>query len=242
MSSLIQRITEPVTPITQGERDFAIIRNLPEPKRDLKYYYRHKLTDAEYSWIDGAFAPPGYHYPGFAVIVALDRHKNHEFGKRSIRVLEEFEPDTHNDIKGLIMGCIRLQNRYNTYPLMQQGFYSELNEASTEQVSSVIYDIHGDNPKFWPIPGPYSDYGNPWKHYFETLMQYVSPKSDPQLDPTKCPNLSGYMSMIKKGKISIAPEDNPAVAALAYAVTALMMKKPAQYEIEDSVFEVGDEY
>lgn len=237
MECVIEKKAEKVKPITQGERDFANIMNKPEPERHPKYYYRHKITHTEYSWIEGAFAPPGYQYPGFAIVIASDRNLNgHE---HFIRVLEEFETEHQNDIQALVKGCVALKKKYGDYPVLQQGFYSELDEASSDKVSNVIFELYGEESKFYPISGPYSEHGNPFQQYLMTLAHYKR-----ILDVSQAPRLKTYMLMLKKGKdlLGLKPEDNPAVAAIAYAVSAMVHKKPWQFQPEDSAFNFEDEY
>ena len=82
---IIERVTEKVNPITEGERDFAAITHKPEPERIPKYYFRHKETQAEYSWIEGAFAPPGFQYPGFAVVIGMDRLEHPDYKTHFIK-------------------------------------------------------------------------------------------------------------------------------------------------------------
>jgi len=42
--------------------------------------------------------------------------------------------------------------------------------------------------------------------------------------------------------LKMKPEDNPAVAAIAYAVSELVLKRPWQFQSYDSVWEMEDEY
>lgn len=237
MTLIIQRIEESQLPIVQGERDFAHIQKKPPPKRPHPYYFKHTETQVKYSWIEGAFAPPGYQYPGFALIIALDRKEHPNYGKRYIRVLEEFETADQIDIESLIKGCVALKKKYGVYPLLQQGFYTELDEPSTEKVFNVISKLYGENSEFWPIPGVYSEEANSFKQYFNTLAHYKS-----ILDVGNAPKLKNYLLMIKKGKIRFTAEDNPAIAAIAYAVSALVAKKPWQFQAEDGVWELESEY
>ena len=237
MTLIIKRIEESQPPIVHGERDFARIQKKPEPKRPHPYYFLNTKTQAEYSWIEGAFAVPGYQYPGFAIIIALDRKEHPEHKQRFVRVLEEFETERQIDIEGLICGCVELKKKYGVYPLLQQGFYTELDEPASDKVFNVISKLYGENSEFWPIPGVYSEEANSFKQYFNTLAHYKS-----ILDVSNAPKLKNYLLMIKKGKIHLTPEDNPAVAAIAYAVSALVAKKPWQFQQEDGVWEMESEY
>ena len=117
MNYIIERLAEPITPITQGERDYAEIQHKPEPKREPKYYFRHKETGAEYSWIEGAFSPPGFLYPGYAVVIGMDRHELPDYKTHFIRLLEEFETEHQADIEGLIKGCMALKVRNRSFGL-----------------------------------------------------------------------------------------------------------------------------
>ena len=237
MTLIIQRVEEPQIPIVHGERDFAHVQNKPPPKRPHPYYFLNTETQEEYSWIEGAFAVPGYQYPGFAIIISLDRKEHPDHGKRFIRVLEEFETINLSDIEGLIEGCVALKKKYGVYPLLQQGFYTELDEPTAEKVYNVISKLYGETSQFWPIPGAYSEEGNPFNQYFNTLAHYKS-----ILDVSNAPRLKNYLLMIKKGKIHLTAEDNPAIAAIAYAVSALVAKKPWQFQQEDGVWELDSEY
>ena len=124
---IIERVTEKLEPITEGERDFAAITHRPEPERIPKYFFRHKETQAEYSWIEGAFSPPGFQYPGFAVVIGMDRHEHPEHKVHFIRVLEEFETEHQNDIEGLIKACLALQKKYGGLPLIRTGLLFRAN-------------------------------------------------------------------------------------------------------------------
>jgi len=237
MTPIIQRIDIEQPPIVQGERDFARIQKKPEPKRPNPYYFLNTETQAEYNWIEGAFAPPGYQYPGFAIIIALDRNEHPEHKQRFIRVLEEYETEKQTDIKGLIKGCVALKEKYGVYPLLQQGFYTELDEPASDKIFNTISRLYGEESKFWPIPGVYSEEANSFKQYFNTLAHYKS-----VLDVSNAPKLKNYLLMIKKGKIHLTSEDIPAVSAIAYAVSALVAKRSWQFQQEDGVWELESEY
>ena len=239
MSLVIERLAEPITPITQGERDYAEIQQKPQPERIPKYYFRHKETGAEYSWIEGAFSPPGYQYPGYAVIIGMDRQEDPKYKTHFIRGLEEFETEQLTDIEGLIKGCIALKGKYGAYPLLEQGFYSELTEATSERVYNTISRLYGEKSEFWPIPGPYSEHPQSFQQYVMTLAHYKK-----ILDISQCPKLKNYMLMIKDGRdlLKMKPEENPAIAAIAYAVSTLIHMRPWQFESYDAVWEMEDEY
>ena len=239
MACIIERLAEPITPITQGERDYAEIQHKPEPKRIPKYYFRHKDTGAEYSWIEGAFSPPGYQYPGYAVVIGMDRHEHPEHKTHFIRGLEEFETEHQTDIEGLIKGCMVLKGKYGAYPLLEQGFYSELTEATSERVYNTISRLYGEKSEFWPIPGPYSDHPQWFQQYMMTLAHYKR-----ILDINRCPKLKSYMLMIKDGKLLLRmkPEDNPAIAAIGYGVSTLIHMRPWQFQSYDAVWEMEGEY
>jgi len=236
---IIERIAEKLPSITEGERDFAHITNKPEPERHPKYWYRHKITGAEYAWIEGAFAPPGYEYPGFAVVIALDRIEHPDHG-RFIRVLEEFEIEMQHDIEGLIKACVQLQKKYGCYPILHQGFYTELDEASSDRVYDIISKLYGEESQFWPISSQYPGRAISFQQYLANLAHYKR-----VLDVNQCPKLQNYMLMVKKGKdfLRLRPEDSPAIAAIAYAVTALIDKKPWRFELpEETVFSLDSEW
>ena len=180
---------------------------------------------------------PGYQYPGFALIIALDRNEHPETKKKYIRVLEEFENTNSADIEKLIKTCVGLQKKYGVYPLLQQGFYTELDEPSADKVANIISNLYGESSNFWPIPGIYSEEANSFKQYFNTLAHWKN-----ILDVSNAPRLKNYLLMIKKGKIHLTPEDNPAIATLAYAVSNLIAKKPWQFQQEDGVWEMESEY
>jgi len=239
MAPIIERLAEPMTPITQGERDYALIQQKPEPERVPKYYFRHKETGAEYSWIEGAFSPPGFQYPGYAVVIGMDRHEHPDYKTHFIRGLEEFETEHQTDIEGLIKGCMALKAKYGAYPLLEQGFYTELTEATSERVYNTISRLYGEKSEFWPIPGPYSEHPKWFQQYVMTLAHYKK-----ILDIGQCPKLKNYMLMVKDGKLLLRmkPEDNPAIAAIAYAVSELVLKRPWQFQYYDSVWEMEDEY
>jgi len=237
MDCVIERIAEQLPPITEGERDFAHIMNKPEPERHPKYWYRHKETGAEYAWLEGGFAPPGYEYPGFAVIIAFDRVEHPDHDVRFIRVLEEFEAERQQDIEGLLKACVQLQKKYGCYPLLNTGFYTELDEASSDRVYNIVSNLYGDESQFWPqSTSQYTGRIIPFQQYLATLAHYKK-----NLDVHLCPKLQNYMLMVKKGKefTRLKPEDIPAIAAIAYAVFALVGKKPWRVELpEESVYEL----
>jgi len=240
--TIIQRIEEPQLPIVQGERDFARIQKKPYPKRPHPYYFLNTETQEKYSWLEGAFAPPGHQYPGFAVIIGLDREKHPTYGEHIIRVLEEFETEKLADIKGLIKGCVALKQKYGVYPLLQQGFYTELDEPSSDRVYNIISKLYGEKSEFWPVPGAYSNVQTQsfdYREYLITLAHYKR-----ILHIGQAAKLKAYILMVRDGKdlLHLKPQDNPAIAAIAYAVSALVAKKPWQFQQEDGVWELEDEY
>ena len=128
-----------------------------------------------------------------------------------------------------------------SYPLLQQGFYCELTEAMSERIYNAISRMYGEKSEFWPIPGPYSEHPKAYQQYVMTLAHYKRILKG----ISGCPKLQNYLLMVKadpKQLLKMKPEDNPAIAAIAYAVSTLVHMRPWQFQSYDAVWETEGEY
>jgi hypothetical protein len=224
MESVIEKVSIGNKDIIQAQRDYYRIRNIEEPERMPEIYYRHKKTGKEYLYVLGAFAMPGYDKPGFAVIVALDRHEDPDKGERIIRVLEEYEGTS---IKILVKGCLDMKEKYN----IDNGFYCDVDETTQQRVVDAVEAIDSE-AEFYPMVGPYAQAENSFSQYLLTLIDCQR-----ILDRGDCNKLKNYMENgprnIKEAS-ALKPEDNPAIAAIAYGVSALTVFKPWHWANESA--------
>jgi len=229
MNALIERIAIPQPEITQGERDFAKITNNPEPERKPKYYYRNKETGDEYAHVAGGFYPEGRRYPGFAIIVALAREIDVDHQEHLIMCLEEFEPDRRVGYKAFVSGCIDLQQKYYTYPILQGGFHCEMDEAAIDRYYAATHGMQNEENGFYPLPGPYADQPNAFKSYLELLQHKKS-----VLVRGDCEKLKNYMMTVKREEdlARLKPFDVPAITAIAFAVGGVLQQNPVIYDTE----------
>ena len=231
MKSVIERVSIPGPIYTQGEIDWANVQGKDMPERKPVRYFRHKETGKEYLYILGAFALPGIYKPGYAVVIGIDRHKHHHYDKRIIRAIEETEQPT---IKKLMKKCIKLQVKYEAYPVMSRLWYADLDDIEFDNAIEGIKAAGKDLYSFCPASGPFYEKKHPWKGYLTVLSENAK-----VLDRRSCPRLRAYMANAPKNLqqvMSFKPEDNPALTAIAIGVSALIIHKPWFWEAEGSAF------
>jgi len=231
---VIEKIEEKDAAITGAQRDHAHIRSLPEPERKASYFYRHKETGQEFLFVAGAFALP-YVQPGFAVVAGLGRQVDEENEKR-ICVLEELESLS---LEELLKGCLKLHKMYNVPPIMHNGWYCHCDRDEYSRLWSVMQEIRGAKfSEFYPAYPPLSAHQYPMRAYLTTLLN-----NKRFLDRGKCDRLKAHMDRgPQNGKEidAFKAEDNPALAALAYAVAVLTESKPWLFNLHESAFNVDD--
>ena len=231
MKSVLERvsITSPI--YTQAEKDWAHIQGKPEPDQKPVRYFKHKETGHEYLYILGAFSPPGYNLPGYAVVIGIDWKEHPKFGKRLIRAIEEIE---EKNIKKLMKGCLALKEKYSAYPVMHRLWYAELDQVQSDRTLAAIKEVGKELYDFCPASGPYKERTHPFKGYLMTLAENAK-----FLDRRSCPKLRAYMAIGPKNLREVMrfkPEDNPALAAIAVGVSTLIENKPWFWEAEGSAF------
>ena len=210
--SLIERVTIDPDETLMAEKDWAKITGQPLPAKKQSFYYRHTKTGDEYQSVIGAFALPSLQYPGFAVVIALDRNLDPENGINNIHVLAETEA---GNIKELIKGCLNLRDIFGAYPALFDGWRCDLNEADSYRVFQAIQELDVSS-FFYPRCGPYTDF----KEYLKTLAE-----NKMRLFRGGCVKLKSFMAIVQPEAITnLMPEDNPAVASIAYGVTAIISK------------------
>jgi len=231
MKYIIERCEDEQAAILQSEKDFAKVWGQPKPERRPSYFYRHKKTGAEFCFIVGAFALPGFELPGFGVIIGLDRHKHPTHKRRIIRVLEEFEA---RSLRGVIEGLLDFKRRYGVLPIQNHLSYSDLDPLSYNRFANAVQKIGGN---IHPLPGPYSQESN---SFIEHLITFNNFKRI--VDRGNCTRLRNHMACGPKNQkeaLRFKPEDNPAIVSIAYAVSALMIYKPWTWGFNQSFI---DEY
>lgn len=230
MECVIEKVSIGNKDILQAQRDYYRIRNVEEPEWMPEIYYRHKKTGEEYLYVLGAFAMPGYDKPGFAVIVALDRYEDPHKGERIIRVLEEYEAAS---IRFLVKGCLDMKEKYS----IDHGFYCDVDDTTQQRIVDAV-EVIDSEAEFYPIEGPYKQAEVPFSQYLRTLIDCQR-----ILDRGDCNKLKNYMENGPRNTreaSALKPEDNPAIAAIAYAVSALMVFKPWHW-VNESAF-IIEEY
>ena len=191
-------------------------------------------------YIIGALGYPGFHYPGYAVVVGIDRKKHPGYEKKLevphiIRALEEVEK---SNIQELIKACIQLQAKYAAHPVMDRLWFADLDEAQENRAMAAIRRAGKGLYSFCPGKGPFFENPTPWKTYFDLLREYA-----PVLDRRGCPKLRSYMAAGPKNLkevMAFKPEKNPALAAIAVAVAQLVDSKPWFWEAEGLAFNLED--
>ena len=229
--SVIERISIPGEVYTQAERDWAVVAGKDMPPRKPVRYFKHKETGHEYLYVLGCFALPGLNLPGFAIVIGVDRYENQKYGAHLIRAIEETEDRT---TEGLMKKCIDLQKKYSAYPVMHRLWYADLDEigfdmalAGIKKAGKELYDI-------CPASGPHAEKEHPWKGNLLFLSQVTK-----FLDRKACPKLRSYMSQGPKNLrevMAFKPEKNPAIAAIAVGISALLINKMWFWEIGESSF------
>jgi hypothetical protein len=235
MKSVIERISIQGPIYTQAEKDWAIIAGKDMPPKKPVRYFKHKKTGHEYLYILGAFALPGLNLRGYAIVIGLDRHEHPKYGMRIIRAIEEVEDKT---TQGLMKKCIDLQKKYSAYPVMNRLWYADLDEVGFDMALAGIKKSGKELYDICPASGPYAEKVHPWKGYLLFLSQVVK-----FLDRRDCPKLRSYMAQGPKNLrevMTFKPEHNPAIAAIAVGISALLITKPWFWEAEGSAFNLED--
>ena len=230
IKSVIERISEPQPGPTQAEIDWAIVAG-KEPERKPVRYFKHKETGHEYLYILGAFALPGLNLPGYAVVIGLDRHEHPKHKVHLIRALEETEDRT---AEGLMKKCIDLQKKYNAYPVMHRLWYADIDEVGFDMALAGIKAGGKELYDICPASGPHGEKDHVWKANLLFLSQHAK-----FLDRKFCPRLRSYMSQGPKNLrevMAFKPENNPAIAAIAVGISALLINKAWFWEVEGSAF------
>lgn len=202
-----------------GERIVCLAEGKPFPEHKTTVYYKDKLTDHEYLYIIGAFSPPAFDMPGFVLVAGYDRHRDPETKARMIRILAEFEANG-NDISSMVVGMGALYKRYGAVPLLS-GWFCNVPELWSIKITE---ELVAQLMPFYLIPGPYWNTGGPAREYLRTLAQYM-----PLIRRGECNKLRGYMDrgpQSHEQALSFKPEKNPALMAVAVAVTIMAVEKP----------------
>ena len=233
--SIIKRISIPPPIVTQAEKDWAKVRGLKEPERKPVRYFRNIETGAEYLYILGAFALPGVNAPGYGIVLGIDREPHPQEGKRVIRAIEEVERATTPE---LMAALIQLQKKYEAYPVMNRIWYADLDDIQSDRALASLKGAGKDYYFLCPASGPFFEKPHPWKGYLELLRENIK-----SLDRRNCPRLKNYMAVGPQNLAEVMafkPENNPALAAIAVGVAALVEYRPWFWEVEGSAFNLED--
>lgn len=200
------------------------------PDHKTLVYYRDKTTKHEYTYIVGAFSPPGFDKPGFSVVIGYDKKKDPGYKKRLIRVLAEHE-GSGKDLASMVKGMAWLKKYYGTPPLLE-GWYAHLSELMQAKISEEISKIRGG---FCVSLPPYQFYASPVQEYLRTLIEF-----SPICDMGRCYKLRGYAEKGPRNEteaFQFRPMQNPALMAFAVAVSGLMVDKP--WTVEEEPLSMG---
>lgn len=233
--SIIERISIKPPIVSMAEKDWARVQNRKPPERKPVRFFRNTVTGDEYLYILGAFALPGITLPGYGIVLGIDRGKHPEYGKRIIRTIEEVEQPA---IPELMADLIKLQKKYEAYPVMSRIWYADLDEIQSDRAMDGLKEAGSNLYSFCPASGPFFEKPQPWKGYFEVLRDHVR-----ILDRRQCPKLRNYMAAGPKNLrdvMAFKPENNPALAAIAVGVAVLTEMKPWFWEVDGSAFNLED--
>ena len=233
--SVIERVSIDPPIYLDSEKDWAAVQGKELPERRPVRYFVHKETGHEYIYILGALGLPGISFPGYAVVLGLDRYKHKEYGKRIIRVIEEVESPT---IGGLMLKCIDLQRKYEAYPVMNRLWYADLDEIQSDRAMKGIRDAGKDLYYICPVSGPFFEKPHPWKGYFDVLRDNAKIIDRKDADRLRSYVESGPQNL--RDVMAFKPENNPALAALAVGVAVLTESEPWFWEVEGSAFNLED--
>ncbi len=224
MSFQLKRITVPNTEKYDAEKVICQVTGKSFPDHKTLIYFKDVETQHEYTYVVGAFSPPGFDKAGFSVVIGYDRNRDLIDKVRMIRVLAEKE-GSRKDFQSMVAGMTGLKNRYGCPPLLSLWF-THLDEFLYIKMADVLDQARSP---FYVGPGPYPD-KNPIPEYLKTLFEMLH-----ICDLGRCFKLRGY---IEKGPQnereakSFKQADNPALTAFAIAISALMVGKPWTYEEE----------
>lgn len=237
-ASVIERVSIDGPIVLQSEKDWAFVKKKDAPIRRPVRFFKHKETGHEYLYVVGAFQASGFNLPGYTCIAAIDRYKQPKYGRRLVRVLEEHEAA---DTKQLMRICYRLNDKYTAYPIMDRLWYSELDQSSDRLVFKAIRATGKDLYSFCPAGGPHTslDKSQMWETYLKILRN-----NGKFLDRSNAPKLKSHMANGPRNLREVrrfTPQDNPALAAIAVAVSVLVDdNKPWYWEVEGNVFNLED--
>lgn len=233
--SVIERVSIEPPIYMESEKDWAKVRGQELPERRPVRYFKHKETGHEYMYILGALGLPGISFPGYAVVLGIDRHKHIQLNKHIIRVIEEAESPT---IGGLMKKCVDLQKKYEAYPVMSRLWYADLDEIQSDRAMKGIREAGKDLYYICPASGPFFEKPKPWKGYFDVLRDNAE-----IIDRKDADRLRSYVDVGPQNLrevMAFKPENNPALAALAVGVAMLTESQPWLWEVEGSAFNLED--
>ena len=223
---VIERVVVEFPVVPDGAIIDAKVRGKPMPERELEVYYRHRETGQEFTRLFGGFQPSGFEFPGFALVMGIDRIKQKK-GERILRVMDEDEAPDYK-MGSLLKGIDMLRKKYGVNPLLKI-WICNLDEPTGSQVSKTSQDLNFD---FIWSPDPHRLEGTPFSWYLQTLRENTN-----ILDRGNCLKLRNYMEngpQNRKEIESFKPEDNPAIAALAYTIADAISWSPGHYKSQAS--------
>lgn len=198
--------------ISDGMRAIAQVTGKEVVERE-DIYFEDQQSGKKYVQVRGGIGVGGIGKGSFAAILGASRVENPE--DRRVCCIAEAE---FRDIDALAKGLKPLADEW-IEPFEEFNWYSDMSLESYDRLYQLSKTII--------LSGNYYNSPEAFIQYMRSLEIYK-----PLLSAEACPLLRTYMANLQTDDIgSLDPEKWPAIAALAYGIDALMVRRPWEIPI-----------
>lgn len=220
MKCIVKEKRTKVRPVTDDDIRIAQLEGRPVPKAQRPVRYENLETGEEYLCLSGGFGWPGLK-PGFSLVLAVQQSedgKNHLY-----KTLEEVE---EKNIQVLLQHSFDLFQKYGkSCKTIPWEWYGDPENGLNEFLYEFDTHLEKEDSFYLTYP-PHFKEPNKFEIYCQTIFATLQ-EGNKRLFLGPCKRAQSYLNQFNDEQVyKGTPEDNPAISALGYAVSALTTWKP----------------